>query len=206
MVEINIDSREPIEYKLLTLDSGDFTFTVNNQVIRIERKRYEDLLQSSNSGRLAIQLNQLKSGCNFPVLAIIGYPNMFNLIDRKYFRNMLLSIKLAGIIIEHYDNEADYQNRLPELIEYFKSEKHYNLIPYRYSNPKLGALMWVSGIGYKTANRMLEVWQNSLFDIYIAPKQALTKIIGASLADKFYTAIRKPVKTGNTKEDLDLWG
>jgi ERCC4-type nuclease len=204
MVEINIDTREKVAYTLKALASGDISFKVRGKEVKIERKTYEDLIPSRRSNRLAIQLNQLKANCDFHMLAIIGYPNNFNLIDRCAFRDLLLSIKLAGILVERFDNEADFQARIPELAEYFEKEAHFNLIPYRYSNPKLGALMWVQGIGYKTANKMLETWQDSLYDIYTAPKQALAKILGAVLADRFFNAIHKPVKQAS-KADYDLW-
>jgi ERCC4-type nuclease len=203
-MEINIDSKEPLEYKVQALESGDIRFRVNNKLVRIERKEYSDLINSSNSNRLAIQLNQLKADCDFPILAIIGYPKLFNFIDKCGYRNLLLSVKLSGVIIEPYDNEADYKARIPELIEYFKDDTHFNLIPYRYSNPKLGALMWVGGIGFHSANKLLDIYQNSLIDIYNSPKPALTKILGSTLADRFYNAIRKPIKTA-TKEDYELW-
>jgi ERCC4-type nuclease len=203
-MEISIDSKEPITYKVKALDSGDFEFKTTSGLVRIERKNYNDLLNSFQSGRLSIQLNQLKADCAFPVLAIIGYPCLFNLIEREAMRNLLLSIKLTGILIERLDNQKDYENRLVELVKYFNNEAHYSLIPYRYSNPKYGALMFVPGIGFKTARKLLETWQDSLFDIYTAPKPALAKIIGSTLADRFYTAIHKPVKQV-TKEDYDLW-
>jgi ERCC4-type nuclease len=206
MVEINIDTKEPIEYKLQALQSGDLSFRVNEKLVRIERKNYADLLHSSSDNRLAIQLNQLKADCDFPILAIVGYPNIFNLIDRCALRNLLLSIKLTGVIVERYDNEVDYKARIPELVEYFKDATHFNLIPYRYSNPKLSALMWVQGIGYKKAADLLDTWQDSLIDIYNAPKSGLTKILGSTLADRFYNAIRKPVKQSrDIKKDLELW-
>jgi ERCC4-type nuclease len=204
MVEISIDSKEPISYKVKALESGDYEFRVNGSLVRIERKNYNDLLNSFQSGRLAVQLNQLKADCNFPFIAIIGYPNMFNFLEREAMRNMLLSIKLAGILIERLDNQKDYENRLTELVKYFNNETHYNLIPYRYSNPKLSALMFVPGIGFKTAKKLLDTWQDSLIDIYNAPKPALEKIIGSVLADRFYNAIRKPVKKV-AKEDYALW-
>jgi ERCC4-type nuclease len=204
VTEIFIDSREPLEYKIQALEKGDCVFKVNNQLIRIERKNYDDLIQSFRSGRLAIQLNQLSSDEAIPILAIIGYPSAYNHLSLEAERNLILSIKLTGIIVERLANEADYKSRIRELIEYFESQEHTGLIPYRYSNPKLGALMWVAGIGYKKANLLLDTWQGSLIDIYNAPKQALTKILGAVLADRFYSAIRKPVKQA-TKEDWDLW-
>jgi len=62
----------------------------------------------------------------------------------------------------------------------------------------------VEGIGYNTARKLLETWQDSLIDIYNAPKPALAKIVGKVLADRFYHSIRKPTKQA-TKEDYDLW-
>jgi ERCC4-type nuclease len=204
MAEIIIDSKEPLSYKIQALESGDINFIANNKRVRIERKNYEDLLNSNRSNRLAIQLNQLKADCDFPILAITGTPNFFNLIDRCELRNLLLSIKLTGVIIERLDNEADYKIRLPELFKYFSETEHISLIPYRYSNPKLSALMWIPGIGYRTAEKMLSTWQDSLYDIYTAPKKAIEKIIGVKLADRFYSGIHKPIKQA-TKEDYDLW-
>jgi len=142
MTEINIDSREPMNYKIEAMERGDCIFKIRDKLIRIERKNYSDLIHSLNDGRLAIQLNQLKADRDFPILAVIGYPNIFNIMDRKAFRNLLLGVKLTGVIVERYDNETDYKNRIIELYEYFSHEQHDSLIPYRYTNPKYGALMW----------------------------------------------------------------
>ena len=38
MVEINIDTKEPIEYKLQALQSGDLSFRVNEKLVRMRAK------------------------------------------------------------------------------------------------------------------------------------------------------------------------
>jgi len=200
MTEIIIDSKEPFEYKIKALASGDIAFTVEGKQVLIERKTWADLFSSQSTGRLAIQLNQLRGNCDIPMLAIIGYPHDYNELRRK---NLLLAIQLAGIVYFTCNTQAALEARLKEIYDFLLKE-HTSLLPYRYTNPKLAALMFVAGIGYKTANRMLDTWQGSLIDIYTAPKQALAKIIGDRLADRFYQAIRKPVKQA-TKADYDLF-
>ncbi len=203
-MEIEIDSKEPLEYKIQALESGDLRFKIRDKQVIIERKNWNDLIESHRNNRLAIQLNQMLQPDTLGILIIVGHPTDYGIqVSRKYIRNLFLSIFLMGIRIERVDNEADYKARVLEIIEYLKSD-HFSLIPNRYSNPKLGALMWVAGIGYKKANLLLDTWQGSLIDIYNAPKQALAKIIGNVLADRFYNSIRKPVKQA-TKEDYALW-
>jgi ERCC4-type nuclease len=203
MTEIEIDSKEPLKYKIEALEYGDIVFTVRGRKIRIERKTWDDLLKSHQQGRLAIQLTQLKADDAIPILFIEGYP--IQLTPRQR-RNLLLSIKLDGIIVEAVNSRADLFNRVKELEEYFDTEQHIGLIPYRYSEPKLGALMWIPGIGYKKAKSLLSAWQGSLIDIYNAPKVALAKYLGESTADRFYTSIRKQPKIiTNVKDDYKLW-
>jgi ERCC4-type nuclease len=203
-MEINIDSKEPLEYKIQALESGDIRFKIRDYQIIIERKEWRDLINSHRNNRLAIQLNQMTAPNTLGILAVVGYPESYGVnVSRAYIRNLMFSIFLLGIKVERLENEADYKKRIPELIEYLKNG-HTSLIPNRYSNPKLGALMWVAGIGYVKANKLLEIYQGSLIDIYNSPKQALAKILGDTLADRFFTSIHKPVKTA-TKEDYDLW-
>ena len=121
MIDIEIDTREPIALKLKALEVGDYQFRVNNKLIRIERKTMPDLIQSFRSNRLAIQLNQLKADCDYPFLAVIGHPGRYDFIDRSELRNMLLSVKLSQILVERFDNDGDYLARLPELVEYFRN-------------------------------------------------------------------------------------
>ncbi len=200
MDQIIIDSREPVDVKILFLESGDVRMTVNGKVVKIERKTWYDLENSLHDGRLAIQLNQLKADCWLSMLIITGYPPK----DDIFRRNLLFSIKLTGVLVETLFDAGIYRERVTEIYNYLKTDQHISMIPYRYNNPKLGALMWVSGIGYQTGKKMLATWQNSLIDIYNAPKLDLSNIIGNTLADRFYVAIRKPVKIA-TQADYDLW-
>lgn len=198
--EIIVDSREPLDFKIQFMESGDYKLVIDDKIVKIERKTWCDLINSLHDGRLAIQCNQLKADCYLPILIITGYPPQ----DDTTRRNLLFSIKLTGILVETLFNASQFKSRVLEIYEYLKSEQHISMIPYRYSNPRLAALMWVPGIGFTHAKKMLSVWQDSLIDIYNASKPALEKVIGDRLADRFYYAIRKLVKQA-TDKDYDLW-
>jgi hypothetical protein len=127
-----------------------------------------------------------------PILFLEGSPDTF--IPKRVKRNVLISVKLMGIAIETVEGEQDIKIRINELRDYFNNTHHTGLIPYRYSDPKLAALMWVSGIGYKRARKLLDLYQGDLLSIYGSSKEALAKSIGETLADRFYHAIRKQPK------------
>lgn len=204
MTEFTVDSREPFSYKIEALEFGDCQFRVNGKLVRIERKTWDDLLNSLASGRLAIQLNNLKADNAYPFLMIVGNPT--KPLDRRTKRNILLSIKLCGILVESIDNLEDYNSRIKELHDFLDTDNHTSLIPYRYSDPKLGAIMWVSGIGFKRAKALLELYQGDLASIYMSDIPALSKVLGSKLAYEFYHAVRKYPKTVKaSKEDYDLY-
>ena len=45
-MEIEIDNREPIEYKVKFLESGDIQFRIRGKLVKIERKTIDDLINS----------------------------------------------------------------------------------------------------------------------------------------------------------------
>jgi ERCC4-type nuclease len=200
MDKIIVDSREPVDIKVQFLESGDVRMVVDNKIVKIERKTWYDLKNSLYDGRLAIQCNQLKADCWLSMMIITGYPPK----DDLFKHNLLFSIKLTGVLVETLFDASKFKDRVIEIYEYLKANQHISMIPYRYNNPKLGALMWVGGIGYSHAKKLLELYQGDLVSIYVSEKRALSKVLGDALADRFYTAIRKPVKVA-TKEDYDLW-
>lgn len=183
---VKLDTREPLSIKLEALQTGDLEFTAAGQRIVIERKTWPDLLSSLKDGRLAQQLARLRTLDCIPFLFIEGSGQD---LPEKLRRNILLSIKLQGIIIEAFPDFQGEKQRVLELQEYF-SHEHISMLQYRYSDSRLAGLCWIPGIGPKKAQKLLARF-GSISGVALAIESELAAELGSKLASIVYRKLRE---------------
>lgn len=186
---IQVDTYEPGEIaqairalqaqvEVVALPFGDYYLhTPAQELVAIERKTVSDLLNSIASGRLADQLSRCLTGAKVTILLIEERLDTWSIGSWTWLsiRNYLLSLKVAGVVIEQTENLEQTASRLVQLEQYFAKPTHAALIAkHGEVNRRVAGLTWIQGIGPITAEKVLSNL-HTLHNVGAATVQGLVK-------------------------------
>lgn len=149
------------DVKRETLDAGDYCIFTNDKPVLIERKKYDDFVQSIMSGRLDEQLEKCKQVTDNIILLLEGTGTKYSKMSYKSYVAKIASISLKGIQIVNLRNSSESFVFIKKLHDMLSGDDGPSeIIRVKKKTKSLVEeakymLMGCSGIGPKTADQIL---------------------------------------------------
>ncbi len=158
-MEVLLDTREPIEFKLQAMAAGDVKFnTAFGQHVLVESKKVYQYIKDLKSGQLALQAQKMLAEADICIIALRGQIASSQI---QMLRRSKRSMWLSGIFVEQLPSEDDslYLTYLKELYQYFQELGLPASIMPKGTPPTIGALIFgVPGLGKLKAKALLATY------------------------------------------------